>query len=136
VEGGSKNSSKLSVKNYIDVTIDEEGGWRFTGIYGEPEWNRKVLTWEAIRSLKGEPAIPWLIMGDFNEILYNSEKEGGRPRPRDNYNHLMIYCLNVSLMIWVLGEICLHGEEAKYESDWIGQLQTHHGRSCLTNRLL
>ena len=26
-------------KNYIDVIIEEEGGWRFTGIYGEPEWN-------------------------------------------------------------------------------------------------
>ena len=26
-------------KNYIDVIIEEEGGWKFTGIYGEPEWN-------------------------------------------------------------------------------------------------
>jgi exonuclease III len=35
-------------KNYIDVVIEEDGGWRFTGIYGEPEWNQKELTWEAI----------------------------------------------------------------------------------------
>jgi hypothetical protein len=67
-------------KNYIDVVIEEDGGWRFTGIYGEPEWNRKALTWEAIRAIKGDLTVPWLIMGDFNEILYNSEKEGGRPR--------------------------------------------------------
>ena len=67
-------------KNYIDVIIEEEGGWRFTGIYGEPEWNQKGRTWDAIRSIRGDLTAPWLLMGDFNEILYNSEKEGGRPR--------------------------------------------------------
>ena len=25
---------------------------------------------------------PWLVLGGFNEILYNSEKEGGVPRPQ------------------------------------------------------
>ena len=61
-------------KNYIDVTVNEEGGRRFTGLYGEPEWNRKVLTWEAIRSLKGEPTIPWLIMGEFKYCIIQKRK--------------------------------------------------------------
>lgn len=26
-------------KNYIDVIIDDDVSWRFTGVYGEPEWN-------------------------------------------------------------------------------------------------
>jgi len=67
-------------KNYIDVIIEEEGGWRFTGFYGEPDWRRKELSWATIRAIKGDVTVPRLLMGDFNEILYNSEKEGGRPR--------------------------------------------------------
>ena len=35
---------------------------------------------DTIRSIKGDLGVPWLLMVDFNEIFYNSEKEGGRPR--------------------------------------------------------
>lgn len=38
------------------------------------------MTWEALRSIKNVNPMPWLVVGDFNEILYNNEKEGGRPR--------------------------------------------------------
>lgn len=49
-------------------------------MYGEPGWNQKGMTWDALRSLRSSTNIPWLVLGDFNEILYNCEKEGGRPR--------------------------------------------------------
>jgi hypothetical protein len=73
----------FSAPKYIDVKILESPGkiWRLTGIYGEPRWEDKYKTWDKIRDLKANHDLPWLIFGDFNEILYSHEKDGGNPRP-------------------------------------------------------
>ncbi|KAL0403885.1 UNVERIFIED_CONTAM: putative mitochondrial protein [Sesamum radiatum] len=71
-------------QNHIDLTVElEEGqpGWRFTGIYGEPDVNRRVITWQLLSRLRALSCRAWLCAGDFNEILDNSEKLGGPPRP-------------------------------------------------------
>jgi hypothetical protein len=64
--------------NYLDIRIDENSpkAWRITGIYGEPSADRKQLTWNYIRELHAMVDLPWVMLGDFNEILSNSEKEG------------------------------------------------------------
>jgi exonuclease III len=69
--------------NYIDVRIEEENNkiWRFTGMYGEFRWADKYKTWDRLRSIHQQNNLPWLIMGDLNEILYVHEKEGGNVRP-------------------------------------------------------
>ena len=54
--------------------------WRLSGIYGEPRWDHKHLTWENLRSLHGNLSLPWLALGDFNGILFHHEKEGGQAR--------------------------------------------------------
>ena len=51
-------------------------------IYGEARTNLKYKTWEVMEELRlHQPTgIPWLCAGDFNEILFHHEKEGGVPR--------------------------------------------------------
>ena len=69
-------------KYHIDSVIKEEDGmeWRFTGVYGESRSEDKDNTWDTLRSLKDKFNLSWLCCGDFNEILFNYEKEGGPPR--------------------------------------------------------
>jgi endonuclease/exonuclease/phosphatase family metal-dependent hydrolase len=69
-------------KNHIDTVVMEESGlmWRFTGIYGEYRNENKEITWKLLCTLNNQNDLPWLCSGDFNEILFNCEKEGGCPR--------------------------------------------------------
>jgi exonuclease III len=67
-------------KNFIDVIVKDSQDWRLTGFYGEPNWNNKDKSWEYIRELHANCNMPWLLLGDFNEILFSWEKEGGAPR--------------------------------------------------------
>jgi hypothetical protein len=71
--------------NYIDVRVEKnsEKIWRLTGMYGEPRWEDKYKTWDRMRELKQRSNLPWVMIGDFNEILYTHEKEGGNPRPQN-----------------------------------------------------
>ena len=77
-------SLRYKTKNYIDVFVgnSQQDVWRFTGLYGEPRWQDKHLTWQCLRDLDAAINLPWLVMGDINEILYPFEKEGGNPRPQ------------------------------------------------------
>ena len=55
--------------------------WRFTSFYGHPKWNERHLSWEDIRNLHSKGNHLWVVLGDFNEIFYPSDKEGGMAIP-------------------------------------------------------
>lgn len=40
----------------------------------------RIQTWNLLRSLASQASLPWLVTGDFNEILCNAKKSGGPPR--------------------------------------------------------
>lgn len=64
-------------KYYIDVMTQEVGGakWRFTSFYGDPYPKRRHLSWTLLRHLKALNNLLWLVEGDFNDILFMSEKK-------------------------------------------------------------
>ncbi|KAK3188546.1 hypothetical protein Dsin_028107 [Dipteronia sinensis] len=64
---------------HIDVRVRQcsKPIWRFSGFYGNPVPTQRKHYWTLLRRLAGMCNLPWLCIGDFNEILYESEKVGG-----------------------------------------------------------
>ena len=69
--------------NHIDAIIDHgvDDAWWFTGFYGDPETINRENSWSMLKRLSTRFTLPWVCIGDFNEILYADEKQGWLDRP-------------------------------------------------------
>ncbi|TXG54013.1 hypothetical protein EZV62_019269 [Acer yangbiense] len=78
-----KNDIEVSIrsftKGHIDAVIKDSDSlvWRFTGFYGEPIPSFRMHSWSLLRRLGRMSNLPWIVVGDFNEILQLDEKKGG-----------------------------------------------------------
>lgn len=69
-----------SSENHIDSEIGGIGHtyhWQFTGFYDNPVMAKRIYSWNLLRSLTSSSSIPWVVGGDFNELLSVGEKESG-----------------------------------------------------------
>ncbi|XP_017636142.1 uncharacterized protein LOC108478216 [Gossypium arboreum] len=76
-------SLKIFSLTHIDVLVKGENitdEWRFKGFYGSPYIQNKNVSWNLLRNLGKESDHPWLVGGDFNEIMYSFENSGGQQR--------------------------------------------------------
>ncbi|XP_031391078.1 uncharacterized protein LOC116203481 [Punica granatum] len=66
---------------YIHATIEHPvlpASWILTTVYGPPYSHAKPVFWAELTDIANTIDKPWLIVGDFNEICYASDKIGGR----------------------------------------------------------
>lgn len=70
--------------NHIDVSMlnNNMQYWRLTCFYEFPNRTRRRESWEFIRSLASRSSLPWIIYGDFNDILCSADKMGIHPHPQ------------------------------------------------------
>lgn len=67
--------------NFMDTKISTQGsGFFATFVYGEPDQGKRKAVWELIKKVAEIRSGPWFLSGDFNDIVDNSEKQGGPPR--------------------------------------------------------
>ena len=89
--------------NHIDAIVREIDGnflWRITGFYGHPETHHRYESWRLLAFLHSQFQLPWLCLGDFNEILSISEKEGGvtpSQQQMEGFRNVVNFCEFVDL---------------------------------------
>nr|POE69953.1 hypothetical protein CFP56_57754 [Quercus suber] len=87
-EGPKRKGDELyevPTESHIDALV--KGGvatdwWHLTGFYGALETSRRDASWALLKVIRDRSTLPWLAIGDFNELVSDSEKEGGSSRPR------------------------------------------------------
>lgn len=63
-----------------DVTIDGISWGALSWVYGPNDEHAKSRWWRNLSRLNPGESKNWLLFGDFNDVLYGSEKEGGRTK--------------------------------------------------------
>ena len=124
----SKQSVQLLVlsasANLIDCNVLFNGiQFYYTFVYGHPNLAFRHHTWERLTRIgTTRRNQPWFLLGDFNEILGNHEKAGGRLRPESSFHQfrqLMRTCDYTDLP--TIGN----------RFSWVGQRGTHQVECCL-----
>jgi hypothetical protein len=84
--------------HHIDTLIwdgNHHAAWRGTFIYGEPRAQDRHIMWELIRRIKPRSQAPWVMIGDFNEALWQSEHfsstKRSEPHMRD-FREILAHC--------------------------------------------
>ncbi|XP_031099874.1 uncharacterized protein LOC116004082 [Ipomoea triloba] len=119
----TNNTAKLLSfsKNHIDVEVSLTGYgvWRMTGFYGFPERGRRSESWDLLRSLAGRSPLPWVVLGDFNDLLFQYEKRGGNPHPDS-----LLRGFGEAVADCGLSQLSMHGhpftwQRGKGTTDWL-----------------
>ena len=67
--------------NIIDAKVSFKGSYSFISfVYGAPAVENKAAFWSNVTRIGEGRDSPWLLTGDFNEILGNHEQNEGRLR--------------------------------------------------------
>ncbi|KAL8114669.1 hypothetical protein AgCh_021508 [Apium graveolens] len=83
-----KSSVKCNVlncsSNFIDAKLSNANGveWRLTGYYGFPECGRRKESWDLLKWLANYSDLPWVVIGDFNDMINIADKKGNNSHPQ------------------------------------------------------
>ncbi|XP_022741796.1 uncharacterized protein LOC111293263 [Durio zibethinus] len=62
----------------VKVT-SSNSSWLFSAIYASPRLKEREILWENLKIVASKYDLPWLVVGDLNEVLTSEDKRGGAP---------------------------------------------------------
>ena len=74
----------FSNQRCIDAQVKagaDDPPWRLTCVYGEPRVEDQHNMWSLLENLSAQSDLPWLVVGDFNECMWDFEHFSMTPRP-------------------------------------------------------
>lgn len=100
------NASVVNVKlnsmddQFINVVIDsfQNAKWILTAVYASPKLVLRRSLWLYLEELGRVMSLPWLLLGDFNQVLRRSEKRGGGPLRAQN-THQFAHMISVYALL-------------------------------------
>ncbi|PPS01653.1 hypothetical protein GOBAR_AA19008 [Gossypium barbadense] len=86
-------------KYHIDsvVSMDDGVTLRFTGFYGQTNPSLRQQAWDMLRKVQSRVNEAWIVGGDFNAILNNSKKEGGRRKLKSHLDEFSDFMEELNL---------------------------------------
>ncbi|KAL9659758.1 hypothetical protein QQ045_024567 [Rhodiola kirilowii] len=81
--------------NHIDSIVKDKCEFRLTSFYGEPAVSDRIIGWNLLRWLGERWSLPWVVVGDFNEVTCSTEVQGGRGRHNwqmENFRRVLSDC--------------------------------------------
>ena len=111
-----KNSFTCEVSNYlrhhidVNVLVNNAPAWRRSCYYGFPGRERREA-WQFLRRLSTLSNLPWCVMGDFNDLMYASNKKGNSPHPQ-----YLLHGFGETIEDCLLSEINLSGGSFTWEN--------------------
>ncbi|XP_062014406.1 uncharacterized protein LOC133730919 [Rosa rugosa] len=119
-------SSITSTHNYIStsvLSVADSFLCNISWMYGNPHSNQKNAFWRSVYTAFSPRLIPWLCLGDFNEILWLHEKWGGLPQPRWRLNLFREFLSHTEL------------SDLQFQGPDYTWFCTQHGRIVIKERL-
>lgn len=75
-------SELLSIEQEVHTLVRDlssNNSWLMSAIYARPRYTKRCLLWDNLSKVAKLHTFPWIIAGDFNEVLMDGDKFGGRP---------------------------------------------------------
>jgi hypothetical protein len=78
--------------HFIDVQVKDVSlnfCYRVAFVYGEPRVESRHLMWETLRRLRVASNLSWMMVGDFNETMWDFEHFSANQRPAQQIEEFM-----------------------------------------------